>query len=152
MTTYTELSRSTTIRAGADEIAEHLIDFRRWTAWSPWEGLDPDLQRSYDGPEQGVGATYAWSGNRKAGQGRMEITGVAHDGVDLTLTFTKPFRAQYADRFAFTPLADGTEVTWSMRAPKGRMSWLTSRLFNLEKLVGPDLERGLANLKGVVEG
>jgi hypothetical protein len=31
------------------------------------------------------------------------------------------------------------------------MSWLTSRLFNLEKLVGPDLERGLANLKGVVE-
>ena len=45
----------------------------QWTRWSPWEDVDPDLHRAYSGAEEGVGAVYAWSGNRKAGAGRMEI-------------------------------------------------------------------------------
>jgi hypothetical protein len=140
------------IAAPPQQIAEHIIDFRRWVDWSPWEGLDPDLWRKYQGPPTGVGAAYQWSGNRRAGQGRMEITGVAEDGVDIELAFTKPFRSVYQDRFAFTPQGPAvTGVTWSMRAPKGRWSWLTGRLFNLERFVGPDLERGLISLKQVVE-
>ena len=43
--------------------------------WSPWEDIDPALRAPTAGPTKGVGARYAWSGNRKAGAGSMEITG-----------------------------------------------------------------------------
>src|SRR6478735_11795761 len=71
--TYT-VERSATINADPAHVYAQVVDFHRWTVWSPWEELDPHLQRTYSGPEAGVGATYAWKGNRKAGEGRMEIT------------------------------------------------------------------------------
>ena len=71
--TYT-VTRSTTIDAPPARVYEEIADFHNWTHWSPWEDLDPDLKRTYSGSESGKGAAYAWSGNRKAGQGRMEMT------------------------------------------------------------------------------
>ena len=61
------MTRSATINAPADRIRSHLNDFREWQKWSPWEGVDPDLRRTYTGPEQGVGSHYGWAGNSKAG-------------------------------------------------------------------------------------
>src|SRR3712207_9167581 len=61
---------------------------------SPWEDVDPDMQRTHSGPEAGVGARYAWKGNRKAGEGSMEITGSTSDRVDIDLDFLKPFENQ----------------------------------------------------------
>ena len=66
--------REATIPAPRDAVYALLVDFHRWTEWSPWEDLDPDLYRTYSGPPSGVGAVYEWVGNRKAGAGRMEIT------------------------------------------------------------------------------
>jgi hypothetical protein len=72
--TYT-VERSTEIEAPPEHVYEQVVDFHRWTTWSPWEDLDPELRRTYSGPDAGVGATYAWQGNRRAGTGRMESPG-----------------------------------------------------------------------------
>ena len=69
-----KVERSIAIAAPPDRIFEAIADFHRWTDWSPWEGLDPNLQRTYSGAEEGVGAIYEWAGTRKVGKGRMEIT------------------------------------------------------------------------------
>ena len=62
--------------------------------WSPWEDLDPNQQRTFTGAESGTGAAYAWSGNRKAGQGTMEITDASTPNkVDIALEFEKPFKS-----------------------------------------------------------
>ena len=53
------VERSTTIDAPPEAVYPHLADFHRWTSWSPWEGLDPDMSRTYSGPDAGVGAVYA---------------------------------------------------------------------------------------------
>ena len=85
--TYT-VERSLTINAAAEHIYDQIADFHRWTRWSPWEDLDPALERSYSGAESGIGAVYAWSGNRKAGQGRMEITDASRpSAVQVDLLF-----------------------------------------------------------------
>jgi uncharacterized protein YndB with AHSA1/START domain len=68
-----EVTRDTTVDAPPQEVYELLADFRQWRRWSPWEDIDPQLWRSYSGADSGVGAVYEWSGNRKAGAGRMEI-------------------------------------------------------------------------------
>ena len=78
-------------------LGEHdqIADFRNWTSWSPWEGLDPDLERSYSGAESGAGAVYGWSGNRKAGQGHMEIIEADQPTrVEIDLTFEKPWKSR----------------------------------------------------------
>src|SRR5262245_24768596 len=68
------LQRATIIKAPPEKIFPLLDDFRNWQAWSPWEKLDPALNRTYSGPQSGKGSAYAWQGNSKVGQGRMEIT------------------------------------------------------------------------------
>lgn len=62
------------IAAPAAAIYPLIADFHEWTRWSPWEGLDADLNLSYSGPDGEVGASYAWKGNRKAGQENMMAT------------------------------------------------------------------------------
>lgn len=73
MSSY-EVVRSTTVQAEPDRVHALVDDVHRWVEWSPWEGSDPGLRRTHSGAASGVGARYAWKGNRKAGAGSMEIT------------------------------------------------------------------------------
>lgn len=151
MTEYSVVERAVTVAAPAEVIAPYVVDFRRWVDWSPWEGLDPDLQRTYSGPAQGLGATYAWSGNRRAGAGRMEITGVAPDRIDVDLRFLKPFRSTSTVRFELTDAGDATRVQWQLRSPKTVISRVMGVVWNMDRAIGADLEKGLAQLKDRVE-
>lgn len=143
--------RSIAINAPVARITEFIIDFHNWVDWSPWEGLDPDLQRTYSGPDSGVGASYAWSGNRKAGAGNMTIEAVQPTAIDVALNFTKPFKSRSQTRFDLEPTAEGTTVTWQVRTPSSLMLKVMSIFMSLEKTIGPDLEKGLAQLKTVAE-
>ena len=79
------LSRSTRIQAAPSRVHPLLDDFREWQKWSPWEGLDPDLKRDFSGPDHGVGSTYRWSGNKKAGEGEMRMTASSPVAVAVDL-------------------------------------------------------------------
>ena len=71
--------------APPEKVFPLLDDFHHWAQWSPWEKLDPALQRSYSGPEKGVGAVYDWTGNNKVGTGRMEILESTPERVVATM-------------------------------------------------------------------
>jgi|GEM_PF-6909325 len=43
---------------------------------SPYVSLDPAAKYSFAGPSAGPGASIAWSGNSKVGEGRMTINGM----------------------------------------------------------------------------
>lgn len=108
------LSRSTRVRADAATVHALIDDFREWTKWSPWENVDPDLRRDYTGPVSGVGSTYKWSGNRKAGEGMMRITGSTPTSVVVDLEFLKPFKATNVTR------SSSTSRRWHRRPARGR--------------------------------
>jgi hypothetical protein len=146
-----EFSRSTTVVAEPAEVHALIDDFRAWPRWSPWEDVDPDLQRTYSGADKGVGAHYAWKGNRKAGEGSMEITGSTPDQVDIKLVFMKPWSAANDVRFTLVPAGDGTEVTWTMAGEHKGMAGLFTRVVGMDRLVGKDFDRGLARLKAAAE-
>ncbi|NEM90967.1 SRPBCC family protein [Galbitalea soli] len=152
MTEYSTIQKSTTIAAAPTAILPRLTDFHRWVEWSPWEGLDPALERSYTGADNAVGAEYAWNGNRKAGAGTMRLEEVRDDSVNIALTFTRPFSSASRVRFNLTPSAAGTEVVWTMESPKTIGSRIFGLIMNMEKMIGSDLDKGLASLKRVVEG
>lgn len=149
--TYT-VERSTTIDAPPERIYEEVVDFHRWTGWSPWEDLDPELKRTYSGAESGTGAVYAWSGNRKAGQGRMEIVEAARPSkVAIDLRFEKPFKARNATTITITPEGTGSRVVWTMTGEKTLATKVMGIFTSMDKMVGPDFEKGLARLKARTE-
>jgi hypothetical protein len=143
--TYT-VERSRTVQATPARVRALLEDFHEWPRWSPWEGLDPAMERTYGGPTLGPGATYAWSGNRKAGRGRMELLTVQDERVEVALHFDKPFRSDNDIVFLLEPRDGGTRVTWRMTGPRSRMMRLAGPLMNMDKIVGKDFDRGLDSL------
>ncbi len=146
------VERSTTIDAPADRIYEHLADFHNWTAWSPWEALDPSMERSYSGAEAGLGAVYSWSGNRKAGQGSMKIVDANRPSeVGIDLVFEKPWKSRNDTRFHLAPQGDQTQVTWTMTGEKSLFTRVMGIFTSMDKMIGPDFEKGLARLKTITE-
>ena len=146
------VERSAVVRADAASVHALIDDFHQWVKWSPYEGVDPDLKRTYTGPDAGVGASYAWSGNRKAGAGTMTITeSIPERRIVLDLAFTKPFENRNVTTFLLEPVADGTRVTWRMSGKQNKLFALIGKVFSMDKLVGPDFEKGLRQLATVAE-
>lgn len=146
------IQRSTNISAPPGLVFGYLNDFHRWTEWSPWEKLDPDMKRTHSGAPSGVGATYAWSGNSKAGEGSMTIRdSKPGERVLLDLNFLKPFKSSNVTEFALTPTESGTDVVWTMSGKHNTATKAFSLIQSMDKIVGKDFEQGLANLKSVSE-
>src|SRR5688572_28175449 len=134
MTSMYTVERSRTIEAPVERVFPLIADFRQWTRWSPWEDVDPDLHRAYSGADSGVGAVYAWSGNRKAGAGRMEVVRAEQDElVEIDLRFEKPFRSQSTSTFLLRPVGGGTEVTWRMTGARPALMRITQKFFDMDK-------------------
>lgn len=144
--------RSVHIAADPAAIHPHINDFHHWVAWSPWEDIDPGMKRTYSGADAGAGAVYHWDGDRKAGAGRMSITESNERTIDIDLEFSRPFPAENQIEFGLAPTDGGTTVTWTMHGELTGFMKVFSLIRPMDKLVGPDFERGLAKLKAVVEG
>jgi uncharacterized protein YndB with AHSA1/START domain len=140
------------VSAPPDKIFPLVNDFHQWEKWSPWEGVEgDDLQRKYSGASAGEGAVYEWEG-RKTGVGRMEIMRSQPPGeLNINVDFLKPMRAQNNVEFMFEPDEGQTRVDWSMRGEHNFMGKLMAMFMNMDKMVGRDFERGLANLKALAE-
>lgn len=146
------IERKATVAAPPQRVYDLIASFQNWRAWSPWEDVDPDLKRDYQGPDSGVGAVYAWSGNNRAGVGRMEVVETdAPSKVKIDLQFIKPFAARNTAMFTIAPSADGSEVTWAMYGPNSLMGKAMSLVFGMEKMIGPSFEQGLAKMKAAAE-
>jgi Polyketide cyclase / dehydrase and lipid transport len=149
------LERRVVINAPAEKVFPLINDFQKWVLWSPWEKKDPSMKRSYSGPAQGLGAGYGWEGNKNVGSGRMEIIDSQPAAkVGLKLDFMTPFEAHNVAEFILMPVkgaAGQTEVSWAMSGPQPFVAKLMSLVFNMEKMVGPDFEQGLASMKAVAE-
>lgn len=148
-----EVTRSRTIAAPRERVHALIDDFREWRRWSPWEDVDPELRRDYSGADSGVGARYAWEGNRKAGKGNMEIVSSTAERVDVRLVFEKPWKATNQVAFDLQPVAEeATEVTWRMTGTNRGFAAIFSKVVPMDRLVGKDFEKGLARLKATAEG
>jgi carbon monoxide dehydrogenase subunit G len=146
------IERSVDVAAPPAVVFALVDDFHKWDGWSPWAKLDPAMKVTYSGPDSGVGAKYAWSGDRRVGEGRMAITDAKPgERVTVALDFIAPLPAQNVAEFRFAPAGGGTRVTWSMSGANGFVGKAFALLMNMDKLVGAQFEQGLASLKALAE-
>ncbi len=141
------IARSGQVRASPDTVFALINDFSQWPTWSPFEALDPAMTRTISTPSHGNGASYAWSGNAKAGAGTMTISeSAAPRLVAMSLAFTRPFACTNQVRFDVEPSGDGSRVRWIMEGRNGFMGKAMSMVCDMDRMIGKDFERGLANL------
>jgi hypothetical protein len=145
------VERRAEMSAPPERILPLVSDFHSWEVWSPWEKLDPQMQRTFSGPQSGMGAVYEWSGNSDAGKGRMEIVSATAAAVTIQLDFTAPFQSSNTTTFALEPSGAGTQVIWSMDGPMPFITKLMSVFASMDSFVGKDFEVGLAQLKAAAE-
>lgn len=148
------VERSAVIAASPEAVFDHVNDFHKWEAWSPWAKLDPKAQNTFDGPAFGKGAKFKWVGNDKVGEGAMTIVeSVPPDRLQIRLDFEKPMKDTSTVDFLFEPSGGQTKVTWVM---SGRYQNFVGKAFctlmNMQKMIGDKFDEGLASMKKVVEG
>ena len=147
------VERSTKIDAPADAIFAEVSDFQAFPAWSPWAKRDPAMKTTVSTPSAGVGATYAWEGNKQVGRGKMTLTeSQTPTHTKERLEFLEPFPSVADTGFNIKPEGAGAAtVTWYMDGRANFMGKAMSLVMNMDKMIGKDFEEGLANLKRVAE-
>ena len=146
------VTRSTRIATPPSAVFAQVNDFHNWEAWNPWGKLDPAMKQTYEGAPAGVGAVNSWMGNAQVGEGRMTITD-SHpsDLIRIKLEFMKPFAATHTAEFTFKPEGEQTAVTWSMAGKKNFVSKGIGLFMSMDKMIGDQFDKGLADMKAVVE-
>jgi uncharacterized protein YndB with AHSA1/START domain len=144
--------RQALIAASPAVVFPYVNEPRRWLDWSPWEKVDPAMQRTYDGPAAGTGSAYAWDGNKHIGAGRMTITDSQPDErIVFRLEFLRPFKATNRAEFTFVPSGAGTYVTWRMEGRNTAMGRVLGLFLNMDKMVGGQFDQGLQTLRRLCE-
>ena len=149
------ITRSATIAAPPTAVFPHVNNLHNWNAWSPWAKLDPAMKQTYEGPEAGAGAIYSWDGNSDVGAGRMTlIESRTNELVRIKLEFLRPFESVNSTDFTFQSQGDKgdqTAVAWTMAGTNSFISKAFCLFMDMDKMVGGDFEKGLAQMKSVVE-
>lgn len=146
------VERSVDIQAPAATVFPYVEDLHAQRLWSPWDQKDPNMKRSYSGAEKGVGAIYAWDGDKNIGSGRQEITAVKpNEKVEAKIEFFRPFPASNRIEFLLKPAGGGTNLTWVIFGPMPFMSRVMSVFVSMDKMIGNEFEKGLKQLKALAE-
>jgi uncharacterized protein YndB with AHSA1/START domain len=146
------IERKIVVAAAPERVFPYLDDPLKTQEWSPWEKKDPNVKKTFSGAAKGKGAVYEWAGNKEIGAGRAEISeSVPNKAVVLDLHFKEPMEGRSTARYELTPVAGGTEVTWSMRGPNSFPAKIMCAFMDMDQMVGGEFEKGLAALKAIVE-
>lgn len=144
--------RSDVIKAPPEKIFPYLIDFKKGGEWSPYEKIDPNMKKTFSGPEMQVGSIMEFEGNRDAGSGKLEILKIVpNELVEIRLTMIKPFEGVNIVEYKLTPEADGTRFSWVMSGDGGFVSKLLNFFVDCEKMVADQFTVGINNLKAIIE-
>jgi hypothetical protein len=150
------VERKLEVAAPADRVFVVLNDLHQFLGvlvlfGSPWETIDPNMQQTFEGPAPGSGQSYAWSG-KKAGKGNMAIEeSVPGQKVSIKVAFEKPMASTAISTFTLAPTPTGCFVTWSMDGNHNFVGKALGVFMNMDKMLGNDIEKGLARLKTIAE-
>jgi uncharacterized protein YndB with AHSA1/START domain len=147
------VERSATISAPVETVFAQVNDFHKWEAWSPWAKLDPNAKATFAGASSGQGAKFSWSGNDKVGEGTMTLVeSVPNQLVKIDVEFTRPFEGSTISEFAFRPQGSATVVTWASYGEQNFIGKAICVFVSMDRMLGGDMEKGLAQMKAVAEG
>jgi uncharacterized protein YndB with AHSA1/START domain len=145
------VARTARINAPPEKIFPAINNLKAMLDWSPFE-KDPNVKRTFTGPESGPGQVYVFDGNRNVGAGDVSITGsTPNANIAMKLNMSRPFECHNDIMFTLQPAGGGTDLTWAMSGPQPYMAKVMSTVINCDKMVGKMFGEGFDKLKAIVE-
>jgi hypothetical protein len=148
------VKREVVINQPKQQIFDYIKYLKNQENYSKWNSMDPNMKKSYKGTDGQVGFIYRWeSDTDSVGVGEQEIKKIIEgERIDFELRFIKPFEATEPAFMITEAINDRqTKVVWGF---SGRMDYpanLWLLFFNMEEMIGADLDAGLATLKNIME-
>jgi hypothetical protein len=148
--------RETVINAPAEKIFPYLNSAKLGEKWGPWLEVDPDAKMTYSGPESGVGSKGSWDGGKQLGTGSATIDeSVPNERVGIALEYSKPMVMTQHSVYELKPAGEQapaqTVMSWTVTGKNNFMGRVMCLFMNMDKMVGSMFEKGLSNLKTLVE-
>lgn len=147
------VDRSGVIEAPVEVVYSQISDLKTWTEWNPWTKVQAEHSLQFSAPSHGAGAWYSWEDPQKlAASGKLTILrSDPSKGVyyDMHFKGMKPV----ASGLEIKPTKDGkgTAVHWYLKTRLGWLPWWKFRGFMADRLMGPQVEQGLTDLKARCE-
>lgn len=144
------VERSLTMAAPAERVYALIAEPAQWKRWTVWNRRDPAMTIRYFGPASGSGAGWEWT-SASQGDGRMTFTQVqAPQRVAYDLYFPD-WDDTTQGELRLQPEGSGTRVTWLMDGRMGANPLMRWMGLVMDRMVGPDFEGGLQQLKQLAE-
>jgi hypothetical protein len=146
------VERKIVVSANIDTVFKSLCSLKDQQVWSPWGSKDPKMTIEYKGTDGQIGSISHWVGNKGVGEGEQEITKIeATSYIETELRFLKPYESTSTGFFTTKQVTEGTEVIWGFKGNNTFPSTLMMVFMNMDKAIGPDFEKGMADFKSFIE-
>ncbi len=148
------VEREIVINKPKQEVFNYVKFVKNQDNFSVWNQADPDMKKDYSGNDGTVGFIYAWDSNNKdVGKGEQEIKGITEgERVDFELRFKKPMEMTSLAYMTTEGISENqTKVKWGFLGKMPYPMNIMILFMDMDKLLGPDLQTGLENLKAVLE-
>jgi hypothetical protein len=149
------VEREITINKPGQEVFNYVKYLKNQNKYSKWATMDPNMKTEFTGADGTVGFISAWDSNEKnVGKGEQEIKKISEgERIDYEIRFIKPFAA-VADAYMITEsLSSGNQtiVKWGFKSKMIYPMNIMLLCVDMNKMIGDDLDTGLANLKSILE-
>ena len=147
------ITRELSIKASAESIFPLINNSEKANSWMPWKASDPNVKMEFSGPSEGVGSKSFWNSTGQMGTGEaLVVESVPNQLVKTQLVYSKPFEMSQMAEVSLAPGTDGsTVVRWTVTGKNNFMGRLFCVFMDMDKIVGSEFEKGLNNLKSLVE-
>lgn len=146
--------REVTIEKPLQDVYDFVKYLKNQNKYSVWAKIDPSMKTEFRGEDGTVGFVSAWdSENKKAGKGEQKIIGIKPgERIDYEIHFIRPFESTDYAFIGFEAVGDSaTKVKWAFNGKMKFPMTLMLLFMNMEKMLAPDLQNGLNNLKEIME-
>jgi len=138
--------REIVINKPRSEVFDYIRYIKNQDNFGVWQLSDPAMKKSYEGTDGTVGFKYSWD-SKEMGKGTQTITNIVEGermDTELDFGFGDPAKAYFITKDAN---AGQTTVVWGITGK----SPYPFNIMGLFYDMGNDFEKGLQNLKGVLE-
>lgn len=149
-----QVERSAMINQPCDTVFNYVKYLKNQEIYGVWWKADPKMKKEYSGTDGEPGFVASWNSNKEdVGAGQQKIMAIQEGKrIDLELQFFEPFESTNKSFISTQNIEDNTtRVSWGI---SGQMPYpfnIMGLFINMEETLGQDLEKGLKNLKRVLE-
>lgn len=147
------ITRSIVVNKPVEVVYSYFSSLQNMEEYATWQAKDPNTVNTYIGAGNTVGSIHEWTSEHKeVGKGEQEIISMVNNKeIYSELRFFEPFESTSTAFLKFEEDGNNTKVIWGYEASYAALESVFMMFLDMDKLLGPDFEKGLSKAKTILE-